>query len=85
MAEQPSFFSAEEDRADLQRLRMIALAAERLVLAVGERGVCASPNCRQEIWWIVHRNGKRAPYNADGINHFVTCIDAPRFKKGTHV
>jgi hypothetical protein len=82
--EQPSFFNADEDRAELQRLRMIALSAERLVASVGDRGICSSAACRQEIWWIVHKNGKRAPYNSDGTNHFITCIDAPRFHKGKH-
>jgi hypothetical protein len=61
--------------AELERARR-ALAA--LVHHVGTPGECRG--CREAIVWIPHRNGKRVPYNPDGINHFATCPEALKFK-----
>ena len=45
-------------------------------------GSCVGPNCGQEILWVLHANGVRAPYNYDGSQHFTTCVDRELFKKG---
>jgi hypothetical protein len=76
-----TLFDADDTAADLQRLRMIASAARLLVSNVGDRAICSSPACSAEIWWIIHRNGKRTPYNADATNHFLTCPAAKEFKR----
>lgn len=64
-----------------------AVAAQKKIIAdllrnVGEPGVCRSAGCNAEICWMVHRNGKRTPYNLDGTNHFATCVDSERWKCG---
>jgi hypothetical protein len=79
MSKEPT--ESERLLAEIGRLRLISAAAEKLVLAIGERGVCSSPACREEIWWIIHRNGRRAPYNRDGVTHFATCPAAAQFRK----
>ena len=73
--------SEEQLRAELTRLRLIAAAAEHLVEHVGEPNRCSAPECRAPIYWIVHRNGKRAPYNPDGTNHFITCPAVEKFRR----
>lgn len=50
-----------------------------LVKNMGDPGVCKG--CGAEIWWMIHRNGKRAPYDPNGVNHFVTCVDREQFRK----
>lgn len=51
----------------------------RLLLAqVGEPGKCRG--CGADIYWVVHRNGKRAPYTPHGLNHFADCPAAQNFK-----
>ena len=52
-----------------------------LLNAVGMPGACSSSNCRADILWVVHTNGRRAPYDADGQNHFITCPDREMFKQ----
>lgn len=38
-------------------------------------------SCKEEIYWALTRNGKRAPFDPDGTSHFATCADAARFRK----
>jgi len=41
---------------------------------------CICPAIR---WWVLHlANGTRAPYTAEGLNHFATCIKAKEFRRG---
>lgn len=54
-----------------------------LLKAVGDEGVCSA--CLAPIIWVVHRNGKRAPYTLAGLNHFADCPAAERFRKGSDV
>lgn len=51
----------------------------RLLTAVGDKGQCRG--CGAEIWWLVHRNGKKVPYTAAGLNHFIDCPNAKDFKR----
>ena len=44
-----------------------------------EPGKCRS--CREEVWWVWSKRGKRSPLNADGTSHFATCPDAARWRK----
>ena len=55
--------------------RLLALTAE-------DKRRCTA--CGTELYFVRHRNGKLAPYTADGLNHFLTCPEAHRFKKGNH-
>jgi hypothetical protein len=52
---------------------------KRLLDAIGDHGTCAG--CHASIFWVTHRNGKKVPYNSTGVNHFVTCPEAARFKR----
>jgi len=56
----------------------IPMFASSLVRPVGDRGKCKG--CGKEIWWVKHRNGAKAPYTGEGINHFIDCPKAKRFK-----
>jgi len=65
-----------EDRED-ELLRRI----KKLLSLVGSQGKCKG--CGAEIWWVLHlANGTRAPYTAEGLNHFATCIKAKEFRRG---
>jgi hypothetical protein len=45
---------------------------------VGQQGHCRG--CHHLIWWVLHQNGKRAPYDVDGLNHFASCTSAKEFR-----
>ncbi len=49
-----------------------------LLKNVGEPGHCKG--CREPIFWVVHRNGKKTPYDPAGLNHFVSCAQAAQFR-----
>lgn len=67
--------SMAEDRED-ELLRRI----KKLLSLVGSQGKCKG--CGAEIWWVPHlANGTRAPYTAEGLNHFIDCPDAAQFKR----
>lgn len=53
----------------------------KLLIAVGEDGVCRGEHCDAEIIWVVHANGRRTPYTAEGLNHFIDCPDRDGFRK----
>lgn len=36
--------------------------------------------CPAPIVFVVHRNGRKTPYDLDGTNHFITCPFRDRFK-----
>lgn len=60
------------------------VAAQRKVIAdllknVGDPGVCKG--CLAEIHWVVHRNGRRTPYDPTGVNHFITCPEREQFQR----
>jgi hypothetical protein len=56
--------------------RLLGLTAE-------ESRTCKA--CGALLFFVRHSNGKLAPYTADGVNHFVNCPAAERFRKGaTH-
>lgn len=50
-----------------------------LLSAAGDRARCRG--CGQEIFWLTHRNGKKAPYDPDGANHFSSCKRADDFRQ----
>lgn len=50
-----------------------------LMNAVGERGTCKG--CGVDIYWVEHLNGKIVPYTPTGLNHFIDCPKAARFRK----
>jgi len=52
---------------------------EKLLDHVGNRSHCKG--CGIEIWWVTHKNGKRAPYIKSGSNHFIDCHSANQFRK----
>lgn len=49
---------------------------------VGKKASCDGPNCGRTIYWVTHTNGRKTPYTAAGLNHFVDCPDRDRFRKG---
>lgn len=65
-----------------------ALRAERdalkknialLLNQIAESSHCKG--CGVRIWWVTHRNGRKAPYTDTGMNHFIDCVAAAQFKK----
>lgn len=52
-----------------------------LIMSVGEAARCDGPDCGATIYWIRHNNGRRAPYDSDGSNHFITCPNADLFRR----
>lgn len=37
--------------------------------------------CGLQLAFVRHHNGKLAPYDIDGVNHFITCVKAEEFRK----
>lgn len=62
---------------EVERGRMAALLKH-----VGFSAVCRGPRCGKSIVMVRHHDtGRMTPYDFDGTNHFITCVDAPMFKK----
>lgn len=58
----------------------VARVIRRTLAIIGEEGVCDS--CRAKIWFITNpKTGKKAPYSANGVNHFVDCPHADQHRK----
>lgn len=72
---QPAAEKSQENQTPTELLRRITL----LLSLVGDQSICKG--CGAGIWWVQHRNGKRAPYTSEGLNHFIDCPQAQRFKK----
>ena len=49
-----------------------------LLSHVGDLASCRG--CGKAIFWVRHKNGKRAPYTPEGLNHFADCPQAKDFK-----
>lgn len=41
--------------------------------------------CGAQLAMVRHRNGKLAPYTMSGVNHFIDCEKADRFRRRTAV
>lgn len=52
---------------------------ERMLNQIGDKGKCRG--CGADIWWLVHKNGKRAPYTCKAENHFIDCPKADQFRR----
>lgn len=52
---------------------------DALLRQVGEPGTCRG--CAAPIYWVVHLNGKRAPYTPEGLNHFADCPAQAQFRR----
>jgi hypothetical protein len=71
--------AAERIRQLSQDLSAATALMTNLLGHIGERMQCRG--CHAEIYFVVHRNGRRTPYDPTGINHFITCPHAADFKK----
>lgn len=60
---------------------VVAQAAAMLAMLknVGQPGICRG--CPAKGYWVTHYNGKATFYTEAGLNHFVDCPAAKRFKK----
>lgn len=56
--------------------------AKLLLLIAQDQRRCEA--CGAELFFVRHRTGKFAPYTADGLNHFIACPEANRFKRRPH-
>jgi hypothetical protein len=54
-------------------------AMVRLLQQIGDPARCSG--CHAPIVWVIHKNGKKAPYDWSGLNHFVSCVQAEKFRK----
>lgn len=43
--------------------------------------ICRGRGCGAEILWCTTPNNRPSPHDRDGISHFATCPDAPRFRR----
>lgn len=50
------------------------------LIAVKQRSCMA---CGEPLFFVQHASGKLTPYTRDGLNHFITCPQAERFRKGS--
>ena len=67
----------EDKDHECVRSQRAAMAA--LLRNIGDAARCSG--CHAPIVWVVHKNGKKAPYDWSGLNHFVSCIHADKFRK----
>ena len=51
----------------------------RLLSLAGDSGHCEG--CGSQVFWVRHRNGRITPYTPQGLNHFINCPQAARFKR----
>ncbi len=70
----------ELDAMDCPKLAKQTNHATALLKVIAPPSGCSS--CMETIYWIVTKNGKRAPYNPDGTSHFATCPNADAHRKG---
>ena len=54
-------------------------AMRTLLGLIGDKAACSG--CGVEIYWVRHRNGKKAPYTPSGMNHFLDCRKALEFRR----
>ncbi len=54
------------------------MTVEKLVKILGQAGTCRG--CGDPIYWVITKNGKKSPLDADGESHFATCPKADRFR-----
>ena len=64
---------------ELETIEWLSGNIARLLDQVGDPGKCRG--CQRDIWWVVHKNGKKAPYTRRGLNHFADCPKAASFRK----
>jgi hypothetical protein len=50
-----------------------------LLFKIADHSDCKG--CGAKVFWLTHKNGKKAPYTEAGLNHFADCPAADRFKK----
>lgn len=75
------FAPTGDARRDLEESAKLQRRIDLLLAAIGDRARCAG--CNEPIVWVQHKNGAKAPYNADASNHFGTCPERDRFRRGT--
>lgn len=75
------FMPQGKERDAIEEQMRLQRNVERLLLNVGNGGRCQG--CGQPVVWVTHKNSTRAPYDRDGTNHFATCPERERFKRGT--
>lgn len=46
-------------------------------------GACRG--CHVQVAWLESLRGRPCPFDRDGISHFATCPEAPRFRAGRRV
>ncbi len=79
--QQLPFLPTPEQRPGFEEAERLQANIDRLLSAIGNRGFCIA--CNAPIVWVRHANNKRAPYNQDAVNHFVTCPHRERFRTQT--
>ena len=63
-----------------EELKLTKGKLEDLLRHCGDSAICRG--CGKPIYWMTHLDTKRrAPYEADGTNHFVRCPKADEFRK----
>lgn len=63
---------------EVARLCRIEKNVLRLLKQVGDESKCKG--CGATIYWVRHKNGKKAPYTVEGLNHFADCPKAQSFR-----
>lgn len=64
----------------IECLHALQRTVKEFLLRTSNLGTCSG--CRATVYWTVHLNGKRAPYDENGLNHFVSCPQAEKFSGG---
>ena len=74
---------APDTIACMERLRVLEKNILLLLKNVGNPAFCGRQGngCGREIYWVMHNNGKKTPYDPTGENHFSTCPNRAAFKK----
>ena len=70
---------AIDAHADGENHTLLANIAKLLTNVAGAPAKCKA--CGADIWWVLHKTGKRGPYTRRGLNHFADCVSADQFRK----
>lgn len=73
-------FAQKQKEAPVPEVPTIEKRMSTLLQLIAEQ-IRPCKACGEQLAFVRHRNNQLAPYNLDGINHFITCVKADEFRK----
>ncbi|MEE9602569.1 MAG: hypothetical protein V3V75_04635 [Thermoguttaceae bacterium] len=71
------------DETPPEAVDVAAQLTDNIVKLYGVLGATSKTcSCGREIWWVLTKNGRPAPYTNEAVSHFADCPHADRYRKG---